>query len=116
MILFGLVGIVYIITRSRLTQKLRVRFPSERLRYMLNCAQCTGFWVGFLFYLTTTPEWSNIVFHPSTAQTQIATLSFASIIAPFVYGGLISLLSSLTVNLLELIAFAKDWLVTHMGP
>ncbi len=115
MIIFGLVGIVYIITRSRLTQTIRAEFPNERLRYMLSCAQCTGFWVGFLFYLVTMPELSNVLHQSYSPPILLKTLTVTNIIAPFLYGGLISLLSSLTVNLLELIAFAKDWLITHMG-
>ncbi len=115
MTILGLIGIVYIITRSRLTQQLRVQFPNERFRYMLNCAQCTGFWIGFLFYLTTNPELALTLYASAADPTIFKTLTFSLIFSPFIYGGLISLLSSLTVNLLELIAFAKDWFVTHIG-
>ncbi len=113
--ILGLIGIVYIITRSRLTQTLRAQFPNDLLRYMLNCAQCTGFWIGFLFCSTTNPELASTLYASVADPTVFKTLTFSSLFSPFIYGGLISLLSSLTVNLLELIAFAKDWLVTHIG-
>ena len=114
-VIFGLVGLTYIITRSRLTQTLRGNFPYEPFRYLLNCAQCVGFWVGFLFYTVYTPELSHTLYDAFSTPEELKTIPFLTLAAAFIYGGLISLLSSFTVNLLELIAFSKDWLIVHMG-
>jgi hypothetical protein len=115
MIIFGLVGIVYIITRSYLLQNVKASIPIASIRYALNCAQCTGFWVGFLFYLITTPDLVYTLQDSYYNPTLLETISPSTIISPFIYGGLISVLSSITINVLELIAFSKDWLITHTG-
>ena len=114
--ILGLVGITYIITRSRLTLNIRQKVPVEWVRYFLNCANCVGFWVGFLGYIAFSPELTDILVRSVHSLAVVKTLPYMPMLTAFVHGGLISVLSSLVVNFLELLAFSKDYMVTHINP
>lgn len=100
--LFALVGIVSIITRSYIMQKIREKAPGKNLRYMLNCPQCSGFWVG--------------LFYGAYEQFYVARfLSFHSFVQVLLWGGLISLASSIVIPLMDYVSFAKTDLVNKIA-
>lgn len=49
--IIALVGIVNVLTRSYLLQAVRDEIPWQKAKYAANCPQCTGVWVGAIYYL-----------------------------------------------------------------
>ena len=92
----ALAGITGIITRSYLLQGLRDRIQIQKLKYLINCPQCTGFWVG-LFYGIFTSTRSNILLNM------------------FLWAGVVSLFSSATVAALDYLSFAKSRLLNDIA-
>jgi hypothetical protein len=90
-LILGCVGLVYIITRSYITQSIRTNIKPIWLQYMLNCPQCIGFWVGILAAI---PD---------------------NIILCILHGGLISLLSSFCVLILELLTLFQTYLIKNLN-
>ena len=94
-ILFGLAGVVNVLTRSYLLQPLRERVPFQKLRYMANCPQCTGIWVGFFYCLLCL---------------------FPCLLKPFslfIWGGAVSLCADIFVTTLDVFAFGKSALLKY---
>ena len=101
LVLLALVGIVSIITRSYIMEKIREKAPGKNLRYMLNCPQCSGFWVGLFFGLYF--------------QLYIERVfAFSSFVNVLLWGGLVSLLSSIIIPLTDYLSFAKTLLVNKL--
>ena len=101
--LFGLVGVVSIITRSYIMQPIREKAPGRKLRYMLNCPQCSGFWVG-LFYGVYDVFYTR--FYADVLSTILIVL---------LWGGLVSLASSVVIPLMDYVSFAKTDLVNKIA-
>lgn len=94
-ILFGLAGIVNVLTRSYLLGPLRERVPSQTLKYMANCPQCMGMWVGFLY---------------------VCLCLFPCLLKPFsifIWGGAVSLCADIFVTTLDVFAFGKSALLKY---
>lgn len=73
-LLFGLVGITFIITDSKIVAPIRNLFGGTKIGEMLECGQCTGFWVGIVYYCLNT----NTNFNTT------------AIVEMFINGGLVS--------------------------
>ena len=102
LVLLALVGIVSIITRSYIMSKIREKAPGKNLRYMLNCPQCSGFWVGLFFGLYY--------------QLYVERLfTFSAFVNVLLWGGLVSLLSSIIIPLTDYLSFAKTLLVNKIA-
>lgn len=100
LVILALVGIVSIITRSYILQILRDKAPTSQLRYMLNCPQCTGFWVGIIYGVYAVLNHNKVV-------------SDISLI--LLLGGLVSLVASAIIPLLDYLSFAKTVLVNKIA-
>ena len=100
LVVLALVGIVSIITRSYILQILRDKAPTSQLRYMLNCPQCTGFWVGIIYGVYAVLNHNKVV-------------SDISLI--LLLGGLVSLVASAIIPLLDYLSFAKTVLVNKIA-
>ena len=96
--IIGLVGITNIITRSYLFEKARDKLPFAWMRYLAQCPTCFGTWVGFLYYL--------IAICPYDGWTVVPDL--------FVWGGLVSICSAVTVACLDYIYYAKTALMNRI--
>lgn len=92
----ALAGITGIITRSYLLQGVRDRITIPKLKYLINCPQCTGFWVG-LIYALFVPTRSNILMNM------------------VLWAGAVSLFSSATVTSLDYLSFAKSRLLNDIA-
>lgn len=92
----ALAGITGIITRSYLLQGVRDAIKIPKLKYLINCPQCTGFWVGFIYaFFISSP--SNILFNI------------------VLWAGAVSLFSSATVTGLDYLSFAKSRLLNEIA-
>ena len=100
LVILALVGMVGIITRSYLLQVIRDKAPTSSLRYMLNCPQCTGFWVGVIYGIFMVLNHNKV-------------LSDISLV--LLMGGLVSLGASAIVPLLDYLSFAKTVLVNKIA-
>lgn len=67
---------------------------------MLNCPQCTGFWVGVIYGVYSVLNHNKVV----------ADMSFILLL-----GGLVSLVASAIVPLLDYLSFAKTVLVNKIA-
>ena len=92
--LIALCGITNIVVRSYFFQGFRDWFINPNLRYLVNCAQCTGFWVGVLFAPFCTGYY----------------LMFP-VIGHVFYACAVSILSSAFIAGLDYVSFAKSYLV-----
>ena len=100
LVILALSGIVSIITRSYIMTKIREKAPTAPLRYMLNCPQCTGFWIGVIYG----------VYAILNKSTTISNIAFVILV-----GGLVSLVSSTIIPLLDYLSFAKTVLVNKIA-
>lgn len=97
--IIGLVGITNIITRSYIFEKVRDNLPFAWMRYLAQCPACSGTWVGFVYYLfAVCPYGSILEWLPQL----------------FVWGGLVSICSAVTVACLDYIYYAKSVLMTRI--
>lgn len=94
----ALVGIVNVLTRSYLLQAVRDEIPWQKAKYAANCPQCTGVWVGAIYYL--------LVVCPYNSPRMLIDVCL--------WAGMISLMSSFVVSLLDYISFAKSALIEHI--
>lgn len=92
----ALAGITGIITRSYLLQGFRDRIQIPKLKYLINCPQCTGFWVGLIYAIFTSSR-GNIL------------------LSMFLWAGAVSLFSSATVTSLDYLSFAKSRLLNEIA-
>ena len=101
-VVLALVGIVSIITRSYIMQTIREKAPGKKLRYMLNCPQCSGFWVGLFYgvYDQFYGAWS---------------IGFRNYVSVLLWGGLVSLSASVIIPLMDYVSFAKTDLVNKIA-
>ena len=119
----GLVGIVAIITRSYLFHGIRRRIRNTHLQYMVNCPQCMGFWVGFLYMLYDcyflpffpfTSPISSSISNPFSFSHSILFL-FNDFVLSIIFGGLISLLSAIIIAFHDNQGFYKTKLINELS-
>lgn len=97
--IIALVGITNIITRSFLLQPVRDIIPWQKVKYAANCPQCSGFWVGLLYYIFVASDYC--------AHNYLANA--------ILWGAMISLTSSFAVAVLDYLSFAKSHLLESIS-
>jgi len=116
--ILALCGITQVLMTSFLFAPLRANIPTKALKYVLTKPQCTGFLVGFITYAIValcdfTP--GTVYAFPMAAAVASLTNVYAQWALAFVLGGLIGVSSALLNHLMELIYFAKTWLVLDIS-
>ena len=112
--ILALCGIAQIITASYLLAPLRATVPTAHLKYLVSCAQCTGFWVGFIVYAAVAccaivaPE-TNFGFPLAEAVAGMHGCIRWGLV--FLLGGLISICVILVNHVIETMHFCKMWFV-----
>ncbi len=96
--ILALAGIVNILTRSYLLQTVRETLPWAHLRYAANCPQCTGVWVGAIYYL--------IAVCPYNSPKMLVEICM--------WAGMVSLVSSAITAALDYLSFAKSLLISRI--
>lgn len=97
----ALAGLTGIITRSYLLQGVRDSIKQPKLKYLINCPQCTGFWVGFFY---------GVLSCGSRSHSMLVILLSIGL-----WAGAVSLFSSATVGLLDYLSFAKSRLLNDIA-
>jgi len=116
--ILALCGIAQVLMTSFLFAPLRANMPTKALKYAVTKPQCTGFLVGFIAYATValcgfTPGTDHSF--PMAAAVASVTNVYAQWTLAFVLGGLIAIGSVLLNHFMELIYFAKTWLVLDIA-
>lgn len=97
----ALAGLTGIITRSYLLQGVRDSIKQPKLKYLINCPQCTGFWVGVFF---------GLVDGCRRGDSVLSILVYTGL-----WAGAVSLFSSATVTSLDYLSFAKTRLLNDIA-
>ena len=97
--IIALVGVTNIITRSFLLQPVRDMIPWQKVKYAANCPQCSGFWVGLLYYVCILSDYNA---HNYLAEAVL-------------WGAIVSLASSFVVAVLDYLSFAKSHLLESIS-
>lgn len=97
----ALAGLTGIITRSYLLQSVRDSIKQPKLKYLINCPQCTGFWVGVFF---------GLVDGCRRGDSVLSILVYTGL-----WAGAVSLFSSATVTSLDYLSFAKTRLLNDIA-
>ena len=93
--IIALAGVVNILTRSYLLQPIRDSIPWQKVKYAANCPQCTGVWVGAIYYL--------IGVCPYNSPRMLLDICL--------WAGIVSLCASFITAVLDYISFAKSALI-----
>lgn len=96
--IIALAGIVNVLTRSYLLQPVRESLPWEKIKYAAQCPQCTGVWVGAIYYLFGVC--------PYNGPRMLLDICL--------WAGMVSLASSFMVSILDFISFAQSAMIVKI--
>jgi len=116
--ILALCGIAQVLMTSVLFAPLRAHIPPKVLEYVVTSPHCIGFFVGFLTYATValcgfTP--GTAYSFPMAAAVVSVTNVYAQWALAFVLGGLIGVGSVLLNHFIELVYYAKAWLMLDIA-
>ena len=120
LLLLGLTGFTLIIVRGSVFHGLREWLSAKRpqdIGYLFTCSQCMGFWVGILAYAAVAlcAHFTHEVACPLPIAALVATAQgFTQWALVLLLGGLIGLCAVLANHLIELMLYARIWLINEI--
>ena len=115
--ILALCGITHVIMVSYHCSSVRAFIPTKSLRRMMKSSPCIGFWVGILAYAAVAlcAHFTHEVACPLPIAALVATAQgFTQWALVLLLGGLIGFCAVLANHLIELMLYARIWLINEI--